>query len=167
MGSLWSLLPSSMVSSPSVTPIPLHPFYKDPGNYTEPTQIVKDNLPISRFLITPGKSLLPCKLISSHLWWLEYRHLFLKRRRALFCQPQLPQWAHAAIGCDADCGMGKGDNYRHILRPGWMDLGAFSLIESKEGGKNEKVRYWETWEGRTNLKLSGEERIISPWTENL
>lgn len=45
------------LTDPSASP------YKDSGDYTGPTQIIQDNLPVTKTLITYAKSLLPFKII--------------------------------------------------------------------------------------------------------
>lgn len=55
-----SLTPlASAIRPPSLAPSLQPPSYEDPCDYTGPTRMLWDHLPISRFSITPAKSLLP------------------------------------------------------------------------------------------------------------
>lgn len=42
--------------------------YKDAYDYLGPTEIIQENLLISRFLITSAKSLMPCKVLRIKMW---------------------------------------------------------------------------------------------------
>lgn len=58
---------ASVVISPPLTLDSLAFLSEGPCDYTEPDQMIRDNLPISRALITSAKSLLSCEVTSSQV----------------------------------------------------------------------------------------------------
>lgn len=58
-----TLMSASLVTSSLPLPFP----DKDPGGFIGVTQIIQDNHPVSGFLITSSKSLLPYKVIYSQI----------------------------------------------------------------------------------------------------
>lgn len=72
----------------------LLPSSKDPCNYIEPNQILKDILPISKSLLTSAKMLLPCKITYLQIlgirMWTSLRGHYSAYYRVLYKLPSQP-----------------------------------------------------------------------------
>lgn len=136
MESVWPLLPSSVVASPSVTPALLHPFYKDPCNCMELTQIIQHNLSTSRFLIQS------CKLINSHVWWVDCRHPIWRGEGPYFANHNYPNGDMKPSGTWCRLWAGEGGWLRGHPQPRMNECRGSALTESEEGTK------WEGTIGR-------------------